>query len=124
MKIGLATHGGHTDAIAIATNARNHALHQMLHLGVIGIPETQRVHIRHWPRAHGKDIAQYATDARCRALIGFDIARVIMRFHFENRCLGFPSGRNIDHAGIFAGTADHPRRFGGQFFQVKARAFV
>ncbi len=56
----------------------------MLHLGVIGPAEAQRVEIRHRPRAHSEYIAQNAANAGRRALIGFDVGRVVVALHLED----------------------------------------
>ena len=121
MKIGFAADGRHTYTIPIAANACNHALHQMLHLGVIGAAKAQRVHVRHRPRAHGEYVTQDAAYASRRALIGFDIAGVVVRLHLEDRRLPVT---NVDHASIFSRAANHPRGLGRQFFQMDARAFI
>ena len=122
MEIGLTANGRYANAIAIAPNARNDALYQMLHLRMVGPPETQRVHIGHWPRAHGEHIAQDAAYARRCALIRFDVRRVIMRFHFEDSGeLGaIWTFANVDNARIFAGTANDPRGLRRQFLQMDA----
>ena len=122
VEIGFTAYRGYAYAIAIATNAGNHALHQMLHLRMVRPSETQRVHIRHWPRAHGEHIAQDAANARCCALIGFDIGWMVVRFHFEDRgkLAAVRTFANVDHARIFTGTADHPRGLSRQFLQMDA----
>ena len=122
VEIGFAAYRGYAYAIAIATNAGNHALHQMLHLGMVWPSETQCVHIRHWPRAHGEHIAQDAANARCCTLIGFDIGWMVVRFHFEDRgkLAAVRTFANVDDARIFARTADHPRGLSRQFLQMDA----
>ena len=126
MEIGLTTNGRHAYAIAIAANARNDALHQMLHLRMVGPSETQRIHIGYGPRAHGEHVAQYTAHARRRALIGFNVRRVIMRFHFEDsgKLGAIWTVANVDDARIFARTADHPRGLSRQFLQMDTRGFV
>ena len=121
VEIGFAADGGHADAIAIAAYPGDHALHQMLHLGVIGAAKTQRVEVGDGPRAHGEHIAQNAADAGRRALVWLDIAGVVVRFHLEDGGLTIA---DVDHAGVFAGAADHPGRLGGQLLQVEAAGFV
>ena len=121
MEIGLAAYGGHADAIAIAADAGDDALDQVLHLGMLGPPETQRIGIRHRARTHGEDIAQDAAHAGRRALVGLDIARVVVALHLED---GGLSVADVDDAGIFAGAADHPGCLGRQFLEMQPRALV
>ncbi len=121
IEIGLAAHGRHADAIAITADPRDHTLHQMLHLRMVGSSEAQRIGIGHRPRAHGEDIAQNAADACRSTLIGLDVARVVVTLHLEDCRLTIT---DIDHARILARTADHPRRFGRQLLQMQARALV
>ena len=126
VEIGFAAHRGHADAIAVAADARDHAPDQMFHLGMVGPSETQRVHVGDRPRAHGEHVAQYAAHAGGRALIGFNIARMVVALHLED-CRQLRAVRavaDIDHAGILAGAANHLRPGGGQLFQMQARGFV
>ena len=83
----------------------------MAGFGVIRSAEAQGVQVGHRPRAHGKDVAQNAADPRRRPLVGLDIARVVMAFHFEDRRL---TVADIDHAGVLARPADDPWGLGGQ----------
>ena len=122
VEIGFAAHGGNANAIAIAANARNHALHKMLHLGMVGASEAQGVHIRHGARAHCEHVAQDAANARRCTLIGFDVRWVVVRFHFEDRgkLTAVRAFANVDNAGILAGAANDPRRLCRQFLQMDA----
>ena len=88
---------------------------------MVGPAEAQRVQVGDRPRAHGEDVAQDAADAGRRALIGLDVARVVVALHLEDRRLAVA---DVDHAGILARAADHPGRLGRQLLQVDARAFV
>ena len=121
IEIGLAADCRYADAIAVAADTGNHALDQMLHLRMLGPSETQGIEIGHGPRAHRKDIAQDAADAGRCALIGFDIGRMVVALHLEDRRL---TVTNIDDAGIFAGATDHLRAGGGQFLEMQARGLV
>src|SRR5690606_28793191 len=58
-----------------------------------------RIHGCDRARAHGEHVAQDAADARCRALIGLDIRRVVVALHLEDNPLALT---DIDHPGIFA----------------------
>ena len=126
MKIGFTTNRWHAHAIAITTNTRNHAAHQMLGFGMINRPKTQSVQIGDRARAHCEDVTHDPANTGCRALIGLNKAGMVMAFHFENcRKRFFPLARtNIDNACIFAGPANHPRGRCGEFFQMAARRFV
>ena len=121
MKIRFPGHGRHAHAIAIAADARDHSLYQMLHLGVIGPTESKRVGIGHGTCAHGENVAQDSAHARRGTLIGFDIAGVVVALHLEDGCLPVA---DIDHARILAGTTDDPGRLGRQLFEMETRAFV
>ena len=121
VEIGLARDCRHPDAIAVAADPGDNALDQMLHLGMLGTPEAQCIGVGDGPRAHGEDIAQDAANPGRRALIGFDVAGVVVALHLEDGSLPIA---DIDHARVLAGAADHPGRFGRQFLQVQARALV
>src|SRR5690606_8048803 len=60
------------------------------------------------------------------ALIGLDIGGVVMALHLEDRrqlpALGPVA--DIDHAGILARPADHPRGLGRQLLQMQAAGFI
>ena len=121
VEIDLAADGRDADAIAVAADARDHAGDEVPRLGVIGPAEAQRIQVGDRPRAHGEDVAQDAADARRRALIGLDVGRVVVALHLEDRRVAVA---DVDHAGILARSADHPRRLGRQLLQVDARALV
>ena len=126
MEIDLTAHRRHTNAVAIAADAAHYAVNQVAHLGMIRPPEAKRIEVRNWPCAHREDIAEDTANARRRALIRFNVARVIMRLHLENRgqFLAIWPITNINHARIFAGAADHLWASGWQFLQMNPRAFV
>ena len=121
VEIGLAAYGGHAYAIAIAANASDDALDEVLHLRVLGPAKAQRVHIGNRARTHGEHIAEDPADARCRALVGLDIAGMVVALHLEDGGLAIT---NVDHAGIFAWSAYHLRPLGRQLLKVDARALV
>ena len=72
-----------------------------------GRAEGERVEAGDRPRAHGEDVAQDAADAGGRALIGLDVARMVVALHLEHD--GEPVA-DIDDAGILARPLDHPGR--------------
>ena len=83
--------------------------------------ERERVKAGDRPRAHGEDIAQDAADPGRRALIGLDVARMVVAFHLEHD--GKPVA-DIDHAGVLARSLDDPRRFRRQHAQMDFRGLV
>ena len=86
---------------------------------MVGPAEAQRVQVGDRPRAHGEDVAQDSADAGRRALVGLDVAGVVVALHLEDGGLAVA---DVDDAGILARAADHPRRLGRQLLQVDARA--
>lgn len=83
----------------------------MAGLRVVGRTEAQRVHRCDGTGAHGEDVAQDAADARCRALVGLDIGRVVVAFHLEDDAVAVI---DIDHAGVFARALNDARPLGRQ----------
>ena len=67
-------------------------------------PETQRVHDREGPGAHGKDVTQDAADAGCGTLKRLDKRRVIVGLDFER---AGPAIAHVDNAGIFSRSLYH-----------------
>ena len=126
VEIGLAAHRRHADAVAIATDPGDDALDQAFHLGVIGAAKAQRVHVGHGPRAHGEHVTQDAANARCRALIGLDVAGVVVALHLEDRghLLTIGAIANVDHARVLPRAADHPGCLGRQFLEVQAARLI
>ena len=94
---------------------------QVARLRMLRIAERQRVEAGDRPRAHGEDVAQNAADAGRGALIGLDVARVVVALHLEHD--GEPVA-DIDDAGILARALDHPGRLGRQRAQMDLRGFV
>ena len=76
-----------------------------------GSPKRERVEAGDRPRAHGEDVAQDAADAGRRALIGLDVARVVVALHLEH---DREPVADVDHAGVLARPLDHPGRLGRQ----------
>ena len=82
---------------------------------------SERIEAGDRPRAHGEDVAQDAADAGRRALIGLDVARVVVALHLEHD--GKPVA-DVDHAGVLARPLDHPRRLGRQAAQMHLGGLV
>ncbi len=115
MKAHLAADRRHAKRIAIAADPGDNAGDEMAGLRMARIAERQRVEAGDRPRAHGEDVAQDAADAGRRALIGLDVARVIVALHLEH---DGKAVADINHAGIFARALDHPGRLGRQRAQM------
>ena len=115
MKTHLATDGGHAEGIAVAADAGDHATDQGARFRMFRIAERQRIEAGDRPRPHGENIAQDAADAGCRALIGLDVARMVMALHLEHD--GLPVA-DVDDAGVLARPLDHPGRLGRQRAQM------
>src|SRR5690606_23210283 len=103
MEAGLAADRGHPDAVAVAADAGDHAVHQVAGFGVLGRAEAQRFQERHGPGTHGEHVAQAAADAGRGTLIGLDVARVIVALDLEDR--GHATA-DVDPARVLAGAAD------------------
>ena len=122
---GVETHlpadGRNTKGITVAADAGNHARHQMPRLRMFRRAKAQGVEAGDRARAHREHVAQDAADPGGRALIGLDVARMVVALHLEHDGLAVA---DVDHAGILAGSLDHPRRRGGQTTQMQPRRFV
>ncbi len=121
VEIHLPADSGHADAVAIAANAADHAVHHALGDGQGRVAEAQRVQVGDGAGTHGEHIAQDAADARGGTLIGLDEAGVVVGFHFEN---GGHALANVDDAGILAGAMDDPGGGGGEGFEPDSGGFV
>ncbi len=117
----LPAHRRHAEGIAIAADTRDYAGDQMPRLGMLGRAKGERIETGDRPRAHGEDVAQDAADAGGRALIGLDVARVVVALHLEDHRLAIA---DVDDAGILARALDHPWRLGRQSAQMEARGLV
>src|SRR5690606_29535007 len=111
IEIDLASHGRHAEGIAVAAYAGDHARYQVSGLGMAWIAEAQGVHGRYRPRAHGEDVAQYATHAGSCALIWFDIGWMVVALHLEDHAVAVA---DIHHAGILSRALDHDIALGRQ----------
>src|SRR4030095_15423720 len=57
----------------------------------------------------------------CGALVGLDVARVVVALHLKD---GGLTVADVDHAGIFARAADYPGRLRRQLLEMPPRRFV
>ncbi len=111
----------HPEGIAVTADAGHHAGDQMAGPRVVRIPQRQRIEAGDRPRPHGEDVAQDATDARCGALIGFDVARMVVALHLEHA--GEPTP-DVDDAGVLARALDHAAPGGWEAAQVNLGGFI
>ena len=88
---------------------------------MIRAAETQRVHVSDRTRAHREDVAQDAADPGRRALIGLDVAGVVVALHLEDGGLAIT---DVDHARVLAGAANDPRRLGRKLLEVESARLV
>ena len=72
-------------------------------------------------RTHGEHIAQYASDPGGGALIGLDVAWMIVAFHLEHDSKPLA---DIDHPRILARPLNNPGRLRRQLAQMNFRGFV
>ena len=78
VEIQLAAHGGHADAVAVASDPRHHAVEEVALVGLLERTEAERVEQRDRPRTHREDVAQDAADTGRRTLVGLDGAGMIV----------------------------------------------
>ena len=84
VEVDLAADGRDADAVAVAADAANHAVHDPAGARIAGEPEAERVQVGDRARAHGEDIAEDAADAGGGTLIRLDEAGVIVALHLED----------------------------------------
>ena len=121
VEVGLAADGRHADAIAVAADAGDDAGDEMAGLGMVGRAEAQRVEVGDGARAHGEHVAHDAADAGRRALVGLDVARVVVALHLEDDAVAVAE---VDDAGVLAGALDHLRARRRQRLQPDARGLI
>ena len=121
VKADRAAHRRHPEGISIAADARHHAGHQVAGPRMRRIAEAQEVEAGDRPRPHGEHVAQDAADPGGGALIGLDVARVVVALHLEHDRLTIA---DVDDAGVLARALDHPGRRGGQGPQMDFRGLV
>ena len=88
---------------------------------MVGGTEAQGVERRDRPRAHGEDVPEDAADTSRRALVGLDVARVVVALHLED---AGETVADVDDARVLARPLDHVRPRGRQPAQVLARGLV
>ncbi len=121
VEVGLAADGRHADAIAVAADAGDDAVDEVARLGVIGRAKAQGVEVGDGAGAHGEHVAHDAADAGRRALVGLDVARVVVALHLEHDAV---TVAEVDDSGVLAGALDDLAAAGRQRAQPDARGFV
>ncbi|MNQ64886.1 hypothetical protein D3C85_793260 [compost metagenome] len=121
VEIGLARDRRHADAVAVAADARHHALDQALGLLMRRLAEAQGVQQGHRAGAHGEDVAHDAAHARRRALIGLDIGGVVVALHLEDAGVAVV---DVDDPGVLARAADDARSRDRELHQLLLGGFV
>ena len=121
IELHFTAHRRDADAVAVAADARDHALDQLRSLRVIGAPKSEGVQRCHRTRAHREHVAQDAADTRRRALVRLDVRRMVVRLHLEHRAETIP---DVDRAGVFARPLNHLRAGRRQASEVNARRLV
>ena len=117
----LAADGGNADAVSVAGDARDHAFEQTRGPGVRRLAEPQRVQRGDRARAHGKHVPQDAAHAGRRALVRFDVARVIVALHLERHG---QSAAHVDDARVLARPLQDARPLGRQVLEEAAGGLV
>src|SRR5262249_17393325 len=107
--------GGNTDRVSVAADAGHDAFEQVPGARVVERAEPQRVHERDRTRAHGKDVANDATDTGRRTLVRLNGRRIIVAPEAPRDREPAPPG---DDARPFTGTDEHPGRLRREPTQV------
>ena len=93
----------------------------MARLGVVGRAEAQRIEVGDGARAHGEHVAHDAADAGRRALVGLDVARVVVALHLED---DGPAVAHVDDARVLARPLDDQGPARRQRLQPVARRLI
>ena len=133
LKLGFAAQIRHAEAVAVAGHAADDAFNNGVVLldellVVVGQPaligdgaEAERIHDGKGTRAHRKDVAQNAADAGGRALIGLDVAGVVVRLDLEG---AGPAVPDVDDAGVLSRTLHDELAFGRQALEMYLAGLV
>ena len=111
VEIQLAADSRNADAVAVTTDARDDAVEKMALMRLVERAEAKRIEQRDRSRAHREDVAQDAADARRRALVRLDRARMVVRLDLED---ARKPVADVDSARVLARTLQHARPRGGQ----------
>ncbi len=86
-------------AVAVAADARDHAVHDARGVRVVDRAEPELVHHRDRAGAHRHDVAHDPADPGGRALVGLDVARVVVGLDLERHR---PAVADVDDARVLA----------------------
>ncbi len=117
----LAADRRHPNRVAVAGDARNDALEEVPGAGVVERAEAQRIHQRDRAGTHREDVADDPTDSRGRTLVRLDGRRMVVALDAHRD--GEPVA-DVDNARAFTRPDEHPRRFGREPRQERARRLV
>ena len=117
----LAADGRHADRVAVTRHAGHDAFADPPVARLVERAEAQRVEHRDGPGAHREDVAQDAADTGGRALVRLDGARVVVALDAQRDGDAVAA---VDHARVFARSADDPRCFGRQTAEVHLARLV
>jgi hypothetical protein len=117
----LAAHRRAAEAVAVPADARDDAVHELLHPGLVELAEAERVEDRDRARAHREDVAQNAADTRRRALERLDERRMIVALDLED---DRPAVADIDRARVLARALQDVRAGLRQAREEDARVLV
>ena len=93
----LAADIGQPQTVAITADTRDDPVHHAHGVRIVHGPESQLVHDRQRPGPHAQDVAHDAADAGGRALVGLDVARVVVGLDLEGHR---PAVADVDDAGV------------------------
>ena len=113
----LATNVRQAQAIAVPADTGHDTGQHSLRVGGVGRSETKLIHHRNWACTHRHNVADDTANTRRSALVGFNVAGVIVGFHAEGHGIAVA---NIDHAGVLTDTGKNLRchLVGGGFTKV------
>ena len=101
---GLAADVGQAQRVAVSADAADHAVEHTTGVRRVSGAEPKLVHHGDRSRAHRHDVADDAADAGGRTLVGLDVGRVVVRFHFER---DGPAVTDVDDTRVLADTGQH-----------------
>ena len=117
----LAAYAGDAHAVAVVAHALDHPGEEVADPRAVQVAEAQGVERGHRPGAHGEDVSEDASDARCRSLVRLHCRGVVVGLDLERQR---PSVAHVHHARVLARSLDHPRRFRRQKAKERLRILV
>src|SRR4051794_11302184 len=85
MDIDLPADRRDAERVAVAADPRDDTAEEVAIARLVQRAEAERIEDGDGARAHREDVPHDTADARCRALIWLDRARVIMRLHLQGQ---------------------------------------